>query len=60
MKCPFRISRDIVLDKSYNTYYKVVAHENFENCHGDDCPFYYVDENDVGKCARCDGGEEEL
>lgn len=60
MKCPFKIYKNTTVDKSYSTYCVIKVHESFEECHGDDCPFYYVDENDVGKCARCDGGEEEL
>lgn len=31
----------------------------FAPCHGDECPFYYTDENDVPKCIRCNGPEEE-
>ena len=57
MKCPFRLSttktKDTQLSKTYTHCY-------FEDCHGDECPFYYRDYNDVEKCARVHGPEEEL
>ena len=61
MKCPFRLQKDIKLD-TFDNHSKghVYVNEEFAPCHGDDCPFFYMDCHDVEKCARCDGGEEEL
>lgn len=58
MKCPFRCSKYVRWDAKRA---EALVHEDFENCHGDECPCYYTDENDVEKCSRCyDGPEEEL
>lgn len=57
MKCPFRIKREVVWN---TTRCRAAMHEDFEPCHEEECPFYYTDENDVSKCSRCDGGEEDI
>ena len=61
MICPFRIHTKT--RKHEERYTSPVSYEEttstFEDCHGDECPFYYVDENDVPKCTRCNGPEEE-
>lgn len=68
MICPFRVHTktrkhteeypagkyNVLVPASYKE-----TTRTFEHCHGDECPFYYVDENDVPKCARCNGPEEE-
>ena len=65
MKCPFRVKtfthREFIGGRAIDSPTEV-QHHYFEECHGDDCPFFYDDENGIEKCARCDGGprEEEL
>lgn len=65
MKCPFRVKtfnhREFISGKAIGNPIEV-HHCYFEDCHGDECPFYYTDEDNIEKCARCDGGprEEEL
>lgn len=65
MKCPFRVKtfkhHEYINGKAIGAPTEV-RHCYFEDCHGDECPFYYTDEDNVEKCARCDGGprEEEL
>lgn len=63
MKCPFRIRQADFIDTiSVNGRARdaKITAKTFEDCHGEDCPYYYVDENDVSKCARCVGQEEEI
>lgn len=55
MKCPFRIKREA--SWNFATRHAII-YEEFEDCHEDECPFYYTDENDVSKCSRCDGGDD--
>lgn len=65
MKCSFRVKtfnhREFISGKAIGNPIEV-HHCYFEDCHGEECPFYYTDENNVERCARCDGGprEEEL
>ena len=65
MICPFRIHTKTVSQWKAPEFGKDDGQDEeeitrtFEPCHGDECPFYYVDENDVPKCARCNGPEEE-
>lgn len=54
MICSFRVHTKT---RIYDTYKETTR--TFELCQGDECPFYYVDENDIPKCARCNGPEEE-
>lgn len=60
MKCPFRVktfrNNEYLNGKAIGEKVSV-RHCEFEDCHGDDCPFFYMDCHDVEKCARCDGGE---
>lgn len=63
MICPFRIHTKTVTqfytgDENHN-HDEEETTRTFEPCHGDRCPFYYIDENDIPKCARCNGPEEE-
>ena len=58
MICPFRIYTETRKYTEYNILHKETKC-TFAPCHGDECPFYYVDENDVPKCTRCNGPEEE-
>ena len=61
MICPFRIYTKT--RKYTEEYPNPVSYKEttctFAPCHGDECPFYYTDENDVPKCIRCNGPEEE-
>lgn len=62
MVCPFRIyTKTRKYTEEYpnpaTTYKETEC--TFAPCHGDECPFYYVDENDIPKCIRCNGPEEE-
>ena len=59
MRCPFRICTTKMLPPYGDADVSEVTHRDYEICHGDECPFYYVDENDVPKCIRCNGPEEE-
>ena len=62
MKCPFRIRRaDFVDTISVNGKARdaKITAKTFEECHGFECPFYYVNDNDMPKCARCNTSEEE-
>lgn len=62
MKCPFRI-RQVDFVGTINVDGRAkdakITAKTFEECHGDECPYYFVDENDVSKCARCTNSEEE-
>ena len=66
MKCPFRINtmqRDGNMEWNQATSSIDVIHfttREFADCYGDECPCFYKDENDVDKCSRCNGLEEEL
>ena len=64
MICPFRIHTKTITgwhrpDANSSGYDEEETTRTFELCHGDECPYYYVNENDVPKCARCNGPEEE-
>ncbi len=59
MRCPFRICMTKTHPPSPYGDASEVMHRDYEICYGDECPFYYVDENDVPKCTRCNGPEEE-
>lgn len=60
MKCPFRIKETTVSE--YKEACQYVKYRDFDTCYGDECPFFYKNDEDVDCCARCDGGprEEEL
>lgn len=59
MKCPFLINKITMVDRTSTRYVKGSVEESFGNCSYDECPFYYKDEDDTDKCARCDGGPQE-
>ena len=62
MKCPFRIKEISVIEGSYNDPVpanKHVKYRDFDSCYGDECPFYYQDEDGVSKCSRCNPTIEE-
>ena len=59
MICPFRVHTEKISGKNYSGYDVENVTRTFEPCHGDEYPFYYVDENDVPKCTKCNGPEEE-
>lgn len=56
MKCPFRIIETTSMD--YKTD-RVEKTKDFGSCYGDECPFYYQDEDGVSKCSRCNPITEE-
>lgn len=56
MKCPYRIKETTVSD--YRDSPQYVKYREFDSCYGDECPFYYQDDNAVDKCSRCEIQEE--
>lgn len=61
MRCPFRIKETSVIECDYNAANKHIKYRDFSSCYGDECPFYYQDDDGVGKCSRCNFKiEEEL
>lgn len=61
MICPFRVhTKTHEYSEGYpkpDSYKETTC--TYEPCHGDECPFYYVNDNDMPKCARCNTSEEE-
>ena len=65
MRCSFRINTtqrdgtdwDLTTNSPVPTRFTT---REFAECYSDECPCYYKDENDVDKCSRCNGPEEEL
>lgn len=59
MRCPFRIKETSVIERSYDDpINKHVKYRDFDLCYGDQCPYYYKDDNGVDKCSRCEIQEE--
>jgi hypothetical protein len=63
MKCPFRVKtfthREFTNGKAVGNPVEV-RHCYYEECHGDECPYFYRNDEDIDHCARCDGGPEDL
>lgn len=61
MKCPFRKVTTFQYDYSSlgnGSHNLKKTEEEFSYCYGDNCPFYYTDEDDIGHCNRCGSYEE--
>lgn len=53
MKCPFRIKERVVAECEYDEPAQQIKYREFDLCYGDECPFYYQDDDGVDKCSRC-------
>lgn len=61
MKCPFRKITNYQYKYSANgsgSHLVTRTEEEFSYCYGDNCPFFYTDEEDIGRCNRCGSVEE--
>lgn len=61
MKCPYRsgttcqtIDEDIYMEEGHN----IETHEHFEECYGEECPFY-IPAQTIGAIAYCRKVEKE-
>ena len=61
MKCPFMIFKDVDVKLfDGNSKGHILVSEQFRECYGDSCPFFYKDDEDIDHCARCDGGPDDM